>query len=118
MLDLTKPLSTRDGRPVTLITTQGREPWPLVGYVMDEVSVTIWMNNGRFDVIKSGRDLINIPEPKRSGEVWVSVYDSPDGGVAFAYYHKKEDSDKDAAASNPRPIARFSYKWTEGEGSD
>ena len=46
MLDLTKPLQTRDGRPVTLITTQGREPWPLVGYVGSYQDIYKWEADG------------------------------------------------------------------------
>ena len=56
-----------------------------------------------------GCDIINIPEPKRSGEVWVNVYVGGDKSV----HDTREIADEFAK----RPcISRFSRPWTEGEG--
>ena len=64
MLDLTKPLQTVSGRPVTLITTKGREPWPLVGYIVGMKRVTVtWKQDGAFQPIGENElDLINTPD--------------------------------------------------------
>ena len=64
-LDLTKPLQTRDGRSVALITVVGREPYPLVGYIGTASMVTTWKRDGRTlfpwqeDLLDS--DLVNVP---------------------------------------------------------
>lgn len=66
MFDPTKPVQTRDGRPVTLIFTNGREPWPLVGYIVNDVTPNIWRANGYYRPggIAYELDLINAPEPQ------------------------------------------------------
>ena len=112
---------TLEGNPVTLIFTNGREPWPLGGYEGDTaVSVHTWHKDGSFLPSHDPciRDLTNIPEPKRRGEVWVDVIEAQDGRVFarvineadYLYYPHKW------TAIGHRLIARFSHKWTEGEG--
>ena len=63
ILDLDKPLQTRDGRPVTLITTAGREPWPLAGYVAGDSILKCWKANGAYqnDEREYAIDLFNTP---------------------------------------------------------
>ena len=102
---------TVDGQPVTLVSVKGREPWALVGYMVDNPSPRCWKVNGEFSPggYESALDLINIPEPKRSGEVWVNVYVGGDKSV----HDTREIADEFAK----RPcISRFSRPWTEGEG--
>lgn len=65
MIDLNKPLRTRRGDDVTLICTDGRMPWPLVGYIGEDNRVEHWTKqgwryiNGRTN--KSDLDLVNVP---------------------------------------------------------
>ena len=102
---------TRDGRPVTLITTQGREPWPVVGYIGGCNSLSKWGLDGKFtENMDRETDLTNIPEPKRSGEVWVHIVESDSGRT-----HSVSSPWRDFFG-NEKVISRFSYKWTEGEG--
>ena len=103
--DPTKPCTTRDGRPVEIITTKGREPWPVVGYRNRETQPCCWTarGNGQSPLL----DLINAPEPKRSGEVWVNVY--LNGAVTW---NSRADADKCAASR----VACVHVPWTEGEG--
>ena len=108
--DPTKPCMTRDGRPVALITTQGREPWPLVGYIGGDTYPSFWTVRGDFEIeddLSCPYDLINTPEPKRSGEVWVNVY--LNGAVTW---NSRADADKCAASR----VACVHVPWTEGEG--
>ena len=113
MLDLTKPLQTRDGRPVTLITTQGREPWPLVGYIGGNTSPWTWRSDGTIGKWETDYDLINVPEPKRNGEVWVNIYVSDGGSILSVSWVSRQDADKNA---HPARIACVRVPWTEGEG--
>ena len=124
-LDLSKPLQTRgtspdhsDGEPVLLLSTNGREPLPLVGYIRDSLRVSTWSAEGVFyyDGSQSKYDLINVPEKKRSGEVWVNVY--PKDSIfpeAIAHSSRASANDLDKRAREQR-IACARVTWTEGEG--
>ena len=46
-LDLFKPVMIRNGSKTEMITTHGREPYPLIGYVGDENHVVEWRGDGR-----------------------------------------------------------------------
>lgn len=70
MVDFTKPVQTSDGRPVEIITTKGRAPYPVIGYVDDNSMPISWTIRGRqySDESPSANDLINVPEKR---EYWV-----------------------------------------------
>ena len=113
MLDLTKPISTRDGRPVTLITTRGREPYPILGYVENSVYNSSWAADGSFDgAYTPSCDLINIPESKRSGEIWMNQFDV----MGRTVHDTREEADKFVEFIGDRRIACVRVPWTEGEG--
>lgn len=69
-LDMTKPVQTRDGRPVRIITwTEGPDKYPIVGVVEDELGGNLycWTSEGNFlEGCKAyhDNDLINAPESK------------------------------------------------------
>ncbi len=125
ILDLDKPLQTRDGSPVTLITTKGREPWPLVGYIGDASIPSSWRSSGRaFPDKTHQRDLTNVPEPKRTGTVWTVIYEvesclqSPYQLLACSSI-TEEGIDAVCSALKDRGVkilARLQKDWTEGEG--
>lgn len=68
-LDRTKPIQTRDGRPVRIITwTEGSKLYPIVGFVGDENVPESWTAEGEFIVgqtYEGGNDLVNVP-PKQT----------------------------------------------------
>ena len=116
--DPSKPCKTKDGRFVEIITTDGREPYPIVGYVEDTLIPWLWYRTGkRSDLSPEDHDLINIPEPKLSGEVWVNFYlvtppTSP-ATIDWRTYSTREMADR---CSGPNRIACIHVPWTEGEG--
>lgn len=65
-LDLTKPLQTRDGRKVEIITTKGREPYQVLGYIAGMTGVCEWTQNGdyRLGMAPAPENLINTPVPR------------------------------------------------------
>ena len=77
MVDFSKPIQTRDGRSVEIITMKGRNSFPVVGYVSE--SLDSWTAEGyyRLDKEFDRLDIINIPEPTI---VYLRVLDN---GVAF-----------------------------------
>ena len=89
---------TTDERPVTIITTKGREPYPLVGYTQAKTIPSCW----------SAAELINLPEPKRSGEVWVYGVKA-DNGTVRCWNADMEPKGNDLVFKHKHP-------WTEGEG--
>ena len=62
---------------------------------------------------RSSFDLTNIPEPKRSGTVWVNIYDNS-GPTAHYRRHCADYT----GGEDPRSkrIASIRVEWTEGEG--
>ena len=58
-------VTTRDGRKVEIISTKGREPQPVIGYIGKEPTLQSWNIDGRYflDALECGRDLILPPAP-------------------------------------------------------
>jgi hypothetical protein len=101
-IDITKPVRTRDGRPVTLISDQGRDGLPIVGYIADERHVSQWYANGHvLPDQENESDLI------QDLEMWVNVY--PGGG--YGMYHDYHQ----ACKANHNPIARVRVPYTMGQ---
>ncbi|MGH6746419.1 hypothetical protein [Novosphingobium sp.] len=63
-LDLTKPLQTRDGRSVVLITSEGRGKYPVLGYVGDDTGPTSGTSEGKYQAHTAQRDedLVNVAD--------------------------------------------------------
>ena len=62
MIDFTKPVQTRDGRKVELLTTNGRGEFCVIGYVGKEESPRRWDNSGNHYLSVSDLTLENVPE--------------------------------------------------------
>ena len=112
--DPRKPVQTETGIPVILLSVVGRDPWPLVGYVGASSVISHWENNGRSR--EGDGDLINVPEPKRSGEFWMNVYQL-EGRLSFERYSDEIEA-KETAKNDTRCLACVRVSWTKGEGLD
>lgn len=74
-------VTTRDGRKVEIITTKGREPFPVVGYAGSEPTTTSWKAYGLvYESTTCPLDLILPPAPR---VYYANVY--PDGGLALGH---------------------------------
>jgi hypothetical protein len=85
-IDFSKPLQTTDGDPVTILSTNGREPFPIVGYIGASNTPATWTSTGKFSLIEDavpGRDLVNATEKR-----YVVMFRSGNGVVAGAYKTK------------------------------
>jgi len=77
VLDLTKPVQTRDGRKVEILRTP---KFLIIAFIEDETNPSKWVlrtfhENGNFlDGYESGEDLFNIPPAKVRKEGWVNIY--------------------------------------------
>jgi len=120
-LDFTKPITTRDGRKVRILCTDGpNKSWPVVGYIDDSTIETHWQLNGYFDGnLGDERDLIN-PPIKRKVEFWVNVYfDDLKQSITQGDTHKTKDGADLAAANTLVPriaCLHFTREYEEGEG--
>jgi hypothetical protein len=85
MLDISKPVQTRDGRAVTNLTKVADR---LVGAVACAKGLRIfnWKMDGAHNGEMRNSDLINVPAPPRF--IWVNVY--PDGSLGFEYKTRLE----------------------------
>lgn len=98
MIDLTKPVQTRDGREVRLYNADkldGGAGYALHGAILDSLGwqEASWTKDGSFCVgEKNCRDLVNIPV-KRSGRI--NVYsDSGYPGCLGCFVHETEGEAK------------------------
>ena len=113
-LDLFKPVMIRNGSKTEMITTHGREPYPLIGYVGDENHVVEWRGDGRrLSSHETEMDLINVPEPKRVVNFWVNVYLGKRGDVAT--HSTKEGATRWA---DDTCIDCIHIRYTEGKGAE
>lgn len=75
-IDLKKKYRTRNGRPVRLISDQGRQPYPFLGYVGDDFVPCAWSEEGRrmsYELRPSrlhDHDLIEAPGTL-TGDLWL-----------------------------------------------
>jgi len=76
-LDGTRPVTTRDGKKVTLYCVDAPGGWPVHGRVGDGGTPTAWRKNGFRETHRKGDfDLIQPPLPPKpfKRELWMNVY--------------------------------------------
>jgi hypothetical protein len=56
-VDFSKPVKTRRGEPVEIVTANGRAPAPVIGYVGDDTIPTRWTRGGWYYVNHTPCDL-------------------------------------------------------------
>lgn len=101
-IDPKLPLFTRSGRPVKIISTEGRYPdRPIVGYIGAwTTDLSSWHEDGTFHCEPGPYDLV------QPCELWVNVYDT-----CFATFPSKDA----ALQAMKRPIARVKVPYTPGQ---
>lgn len=98
-IDFTRPVTTRDGRPVRILYTDKSGEYPIVGLVMEGnyEAIRQWLPNGRnYKPLDSSwenpLDLIN-PVKK----VYINLFKNDAGRM---YYDTREEAEKAGNASN------------------
>lgn len=119
-IDFTKPITTRDGRKVRILCTDGpNEVFPVVGSIEGAKNIFVWREDGTFDEwdenAKLDCDLIN-PPIKRKVEFWVNVFDIPVNvfGDEFMSWQDKERADR--LGKDRIACLHFTREYEEGEG--
>lgn len=113
MLDLTKPVQTRDGRTARIICTDAKTSsgFPIIALVADASGNEFLVSHTSDGYYNSSKDkhnnnLINIPEKH---EMWVNCYP----GLTARDYLTRKAADY---AATPARIACVKVTWTDGEG--
>jgi hypothetical protein len=71
MIDITKPVRTISGEPVTIISDKGRGHYPLLGYVGDSEYLKSWQMDGAWSNVPSENSIENY-EPEPQPEEWAA----------------------------------------------
>jgi len=87
MFDINKPFTTRDGREVRILYTDGPGDWPIVGIIGDNTCIDQWneMGENRNSYAVGARNLIN-PPPKPIDLGWIVLWP---GYEIDQYYDQK-----------------------------
>lgn len=111
LLDLTKPVQTRDGRQVRILCTDMIGTFPMVGLIKGhcgDEDVAMWTSDGKYRLFDDcEHDLMNVPE-KHS--VWINFYKS---GMRYGWHTSKEMADRQAGEDR---IACVNVVFNDGDG--
>jgi hypothetical protein len=108
-IDTTKPLKTRAGTPVAILTGSARsESYPIVGYIGDCTGLETWTAEGKIHCgnnTPNARDLVyDVP----AVEAWFNCY--ADGRMIR--YDSKETA---YASAKPGRVACIKVSYQEGQ---
>ena len=111
-LDGSRPVTTRDGRKVTLYCVDAPGDWPVHGRINDQQTAASWRKNGGYYENTYGTALDLVHPPRRfKYERWVNVYE--DGSTPIS--KTKIDADWASGAGRIACI-RIVVEGEEGEG--
>lgn len=113
-VDFTKPLQTRDGRSVTLVTTEGRGEYPVIGYIDGNDHVQVFTASGKYYSYgsESDSDLQNVPKKPVEVVKYFNLYDNGDIGVG---QDSRAEADSVAARNGKQRIGVKKLVLTEGQ---
>lgn len=62
-IDFTKPVQTKDGRPLEIVTIRGRGDYPVIGFIGDSTAPSTFTADGKFflGLENNNEDLENVP---------------------------------------------------------
>ncbi|HQT19234.1 MAG TPA: hypothetical protein PLE48_14540 [Thiobacillus sp.] len=105
-IDPKLPLFTRSGRPIKIISTEGRNPdRPIIGYIGSYTELSSWHEDGTYHCEPGPFDLVQ-PDLVQPCELWVNIYDS-----CTATFPTKDA----ALRATKQPIARIKVAYTPGQ---
>ena len=110
MIDLNKPLETRDGKKVRMLCTDAKGKYPVVGLIHypNEDRARTWTKEGKFSFNGERKnDLVNVSEKITK---WINIYPCR----MFTSYDSKEKADN--VANNWGRIACIKIEFKKGEG--
>ena len=113
MVDWSKPIQTRDGRPARYLCEIKRKSLctRLVAITTDgeEATMVVDMDGQTSGSWGWALNIINVPPKKLTGEFWVNIYP---GNCSAGCHESKAEADCFAASNR---IACKCVQWTEGD---
>ena len=106
-LDFTKPVQTRSGLKVTILTTEARSNWPVIGLIHEPAKDTgcVWTLKGAFRADEPSEfDLVQVPETFKR---YLPVYDDGSAGDLNSGALKKGYATPWESVSATDPSARY-----------
>lgn len=103
-IDITKPVKTRDGRVVEIISDKCRSGHPLIGYIETSTELHSWSPDGRFT--ESRDHLLDLVQPEVR---WINFY--PNGRTDVCMTRSKADDYRGADCR----IACVKVTYTPGQ---
>lgn len=116
--DITKPVMTRSGTPVRILSTAGpSKSYSIVGYLEGSVMIYVWSDSGIYlpGDVSGEMDLVNVPPAPLAVDVWVNVYAT---GAKFEIFETRKSADAWAenCSTHRKRIARMRASVTVTEG--
>lgn len=112
MIDFTKPIRTKGGLPVTIISIRGRGNHPVIGYIGEKATLYSWTPSGLVWVHGQGHenDLENVPDRIVR---YLNMYEK----VKFTsiLHHSRLDANHDAGADR---VACIRIEFEPGQFDD
>ena len=110
-LDLTKPVQTRDGRPVRILCSDAPGDWCIVGLIGEKV--LSWQANGQYSTLRESQaDLVNVPPKPAEQTAEVILYRTAKGRVILTI----ANGTTFGSSAKDRVLGRKTVTITEGEG--
>ena len=106
-LDFTKPVQTRSGLKVTILTTEARSNWPVIGLIHEPAKDTgcVWTLKGAFRADEPSEfDLEQVPETVKR---YLPVYDDGSAGDLSNGALKKGYATPRESVAETDPTARY-----------
>lgn len=106
-LDFTKPVQTRSGLKVTILTAKARSNWPVIGLIHEPAKDTgcVWTLKGAFRADEPSEfDLEQVPETVKR---YLPVYDDGSAGDLNSSALKKGYATPWGSVSATDPTARY-----------
>lgn len=116
-IDFTKPLETVEGVPFTLLSTDARGEFPIIGYINANTRPCYFSLDGTYhgahgDTSSPRYNLRNVQPKPAEAEVFINVYKRDDGTLRCTYVHESVAvADRNAA---PSRVARMKVRIVEG----
>jgi hypothetical protein len=122
MIDITKPVRTKDGQRVEIFSDKGREPYPLIGYIGDSTALGTWTKDGMFfEQESSHHDIENYeprpvrwncldPLPEPQPEEWAAEKAAFAAGRAIQYRGSESSMWHDTVIPTWQPCCQYRIK--------
>lgn len=118
-INLNKPLRTRYGDPVTILSTKGRGMFPIIGYVGDDQDIKYWSKDG----LSTEHPRMHLENVEQTVERYLTIFKDDTTGQYYAapFLHdelikaSKYARDMTEYQINKTCVARLKLAFVEGQ---